>query len=133
MLKFKQLWKHQKAQAMTEFALLLPVLLLLICGTIDFGRLLYTYLHLNLVSQETVRLGGLGKEDATMIQFAKDTYHMGNPETLQVQITPTESYRKSGEYVKVTIKAPFECVTPVISQIIPSPYYVTANSTIRVE
>lgn len=127
------LWKDERAQALTEFALLVPVMLLLLSGTIDFGRLLYTYLHLNLVSQESVRLGGLGKNDSTIKEFAKGIYHMGDPATLEVQIIPAETYRNSGDYVEVTLKAPFEYITPFIDQLFPSPYFVTADSTIRVE
>lgn len=35
--------RHQRSQAMTEFALVAPVLLLLTFGIIDFGRALYFY------------------------------------------------------------------------------------------
>jgi Flp pilus assembly protein TadG len=34
--------KSEKGQAAVEFALVLPILLLLILGIIDFGRILYS-------------------------------------------------------------------------------------------
>lgn len=124
--------RDEKGQSLTEFALLVPLLLLLVCGIFDFGRLMYAYLHLNLASQETVRLGGLGKSDAEIAAFAKGYVHLGNPDSLQVAISPAEQNRKSGQYVTVTLQYPLPYATPVISKLFPLPV-VKADSTIRVE
>ncbi|WP_284642919.1 TadE/TadG family type IV pilus assembly protein [Paenibacillus silviterrae] len=126
------LLRNQQAQSLTELALLLPVLLLLACGTLDFGRLLYAYLHMNLAAQETVRQGGLGKTDAEIIAFARNYVRLGGSGNLQVQISPTQTNRKSGQFVTVTLRYPLPFMTPVISKFLPSPV-VSAHSTIRVE
>jgi Flp pilus assembly protein TadG len=125
--------RDQKGQSLTEFALLMPLLFLLICGVIDFGRVLYTYMHMNMASQEAVRLGGLGKGDREITQFSKNYIHIGDPAKLEVLISPSELYRDSGDYVTVTLKYSIDYITPIISQIIPAPYTVQAVSTIRVE
>lgn len=125
--------KDQKGQSLTEFALLVPLLLLLICGIIDFGRILYTYMHLNLATQEAVRLGGLGKGDIEITEFAKNYILVGKPEELEVTIFPSEQQRSSGEYVKVTLKSPFQPVTPFFTYLLPDSYKITTDSTIRVE
>lgn len=125
--------KNERGQSLVEFALILPMLLLLICATFDFGRVIYTYMHLNLLTQESVRLGGLGETDETISQFAKNNIHVGNATLLQVKISPSQSARKSGDYVTVTLEYPVTYVTPFISLIFPSPYRVITDSTIRIE
>lgn len=125
--------KSEKGQSMVEMALILPLLLLLICGIFDMGRLMYTYMNLHLTTQETVRQGGLGATDSEMTTFARDRAQVKDPSQLVVSITPGDTSRDSGEYVTVELKYPLEFVTPIISEVIPSPIMVTTNSTIRVE
>jgi hypothetical protein len=49
--------KHSRAQGMVEFALALPVFLLLMLGIIEFARLLVTYSAVYTASREAVRYG----------------------------------------------------------------------------
>jgi len=125
--------KDEKGQSMVEMALLLPILLLLLVGIFDFGRVLYHYMHLHLATQETVRLGGLGKKDTEITNFAKKYVQLGDSTQLKVVISPTESHRKSGQYVTVTLEYPLQIVTPFISSLLPSPIAIKTASTIRVE
>ncbi|WLD93939.1 TadE/TadG family type IV pilus assembly protein [Alkalihalobacillus sp. AL-G] len=125
--------KGEKGQSLVEIALVLPVLLLILMGIFDMGRIMYTYMHLQLATQETVRLGGLGEDDATITEFAHDYIHVGDPSHLQVSISPDDSTRESGDYVTVTLEYPVEYITPFISDVLPSPIVLTTDSTIRVE
>lgn len=124
--------KDQKGQSLVEFALVLPLLLLLICGVVDLGRLLFAYSSLNMTAQESVRLGGLGRTDAEIINYAKTHLVYGNSSKLTVTITPNGSTRKSGDNVKVALTYPLPFITPIMSNIIPTPILST-DSTIRVE
>lgn len=47
---------RQRSQAMVEFALVAPILVLLFFGTIDFGRLVYVYVTLNQAVNEGARV-----------------------------------------------------------------------------
>lgn len=125
--------KDEQGQSLVEVALLLPILLLLLVGIIDFGRVLYSYTHMQLATQEIVRLGGLGEGDAEITQFARDYIQFQDPSLLTVNISPNESNRSSGDYMTVTLEYPLELVTPFISTLFPSPIQLSANSTIRVE
>ncbi|MHC0036747.1 TadE/TadG family type IV pilus assembly protein [Pseudoneobacillus sp. C159] len=124
--------RNEKGQSIVEMALVLPVLLLLLVGIFDFGRTVYSFSKLHMAAQETVRKAGLGATDLEITQFAKN-YLQQSDGTLQVTITPTQANRKSGEYVKVTLKNPLKLNTPLLSKIIPLPEYIEANSTVRVE
>lgn len=124
--------KEQKGQSLVEFALLLPLLLLLICGVVDLGRLLFAYVSLNMTAQEAVRLGGLGQDDAEIISYSRNHVRVGDASELQVTISPGQSTRKSGGNITVTLTYSLPLVTPLMTKIIPDPV-LSANSTIRVE
>lgn len=124
--------KEQKGQSLVEFALVLPLLLLLICGIIDLGRMMFAHASLNMTAQEAVRLGGLGRSDAEIVSYARSHLRMGSADTLQVAISPAGSTRKSGQDVTVRLSYTLPLITPVVSQIIPAPV-LSADSTIRVE
>ncbi|HET7656780.1 MAG TPA: TadE family protein [Bacillales bacterium] len=124
--------RNQRGQSLVEMALILPVLILLLSGIFDFGRVLFTYLNLQSAAQETVRLAGLGAGDNEVITFAKSDSQLPDPSSLTVNILPVEANRKSGDYVTVTLNYPFHFITPIVSAIIP-PFIISVNSTIRVE
>ena len=48
--------RNQRSQSMVEFAIVAPLLLLLIFGMVDFGRVIYTYITLNQAVNEAVRV-----------------------------------------------------------------------------
>jgi Flp pilus assembly protein TadG len=130
--RVKRLMREEKGQSLTEFALIFPLLLLMVCGIIDVGRIMHGYLYLQSAVQETVRLGGLGKNDREITAFAQEYVHLGESRQLTVAISPNDSQRKSGEYVTVTLTYTSNYLTPLISNILPTPV-VTAQSTIRME
>src|SRR5215218_7275038 len=49
--------KKNKAQAMVEFAIVLPILLLLLYGILEAGRLLFIYSTIVTASRQAVRYG----------------------------------------------------------------------------
>jgi Flp pilus assembly protein TadG len=63
---------NQKGGASVEFAIVLPLLMLLICGTIEFGVLFYNKQVVINASREAVRAGIAGANNATIQQIASD-------------------------------------------------------------
>jgi hypothetical protein len=59
MLVMRRLKKNNrtKGQGVVEFALVLPVLLMLVFGLIEFGRLLFIYITINSAAREAARYG----------------------------------------------------------------------------
>ena len=51
----KRIFRTEKGQAMVAFALVLPLLLALLCGIIDFGWLYYNQITLNNAAREGAR------------------------------------------------------------------------------
>jgi Flp pilus assembly protein TadG len=125
--------KEESGQSMIEFALILPVVVLLLVAILDFGRIIYSVADLHMAAQETVRKAGLGAKDLEITQFARNYIHLSESSQLQVSISPTEANRHSGDYVKVTLKYPWKLYTPLLSDILPVPEYIESDSTVRVE
>src|SRR5687767_9011450 len=61
-----------KAQAMVEFALVLPILLLLLYGILEAGRLLFIYSTVVTASRQAVRYGSATGEGSTTIPRYQD-------------------------------------------------------------
>lgn len=59
-------------QSLTEFALVLPVLLLFIMGTIDFGRALFTYAQASSQLRQALRLAAVIGYDSAPIEPYRD-------------------------------------------------------------
>lgn len=57
--------KHESGQALVEFALVLPLLLALLCGIIDFGWLYYNQITLNNAAREGARYAVIHYDPST--------------------------------------------------------------------
>jgi Flp pilus assembly protein TadG len=125
--------RDENGQSLIEMALVVPILLLVVVGIFDIGRMLYAYSDLHFTTQETVRLGSFGRTDLEMIDFAKQNFHAGDSSQLIVHITPSESMRNSGDYVTVTLEYPVQPFTPLVSEIFQNPIVMKSDSTIRIE
>jgi Flp pilus assembly protein TadG len=125
--------KKKKGQAVLEIALVLPILLLVFCGITDFGRILYSSTHLNMITQESVRLAGLGKSDYQVGQYVSNNTYLVNKDLISVTITPADTARKSGDYVTVKIDYGINYITPLVGSFLPSPFGISTQSTMRVE
>lgn len=123
--------RREEGQSLVEFALILPLLLLLLVGIFDFGRIFYTHLHLELITQESVRMGGLGQNDETIRSHIHEQFTMGDSGQLKIKISPSEGSRKSGEYMTVEITYPDKFFNVLGGAAIS--YDIKTKSTIRVE
>jgi Flp pilus assembly protein TadG len=125
--------KNQKGQAVVETALVIPLLLIFLCMIIDTGRIVYFESRLNSICQESVRIAGLGGKDIDVQNYALNQLGSGYSSTPQVNTSPDELTRKSGDFVTVTLSADINYITPFANVILSSPFKGTAQSTIRVE
>jgi Flp pilus assembly protein TadG len=110
-----------------------PVLLLILMGIIDFGRVFYTYMVLNAAARDSARYASVGASDSQV----KSTIQSDTP-TLDysqesITIQPSDGYRVSGLPVTVSISYPVQLLTPVLSSILPDPFVVKTSITMRVE
>jgi Flp pilus assembly protein TadG len=103
-----------RGAAAVEFALVLPVLLLVIFGIIDFGRLLYAKITLAEAAREGARAAALVSEDAGQQQVAASVTGLdtaAGPVTAEVTACPVP--REAGAQATVTVHYTFKLVTPL--------------------
>ena len=126
---WRQFPKRTDGMSAVEFALLLPVMLLIVCGIMDFGNL-YFQLHIaNEAAREAARLGAITKQNQTTVQ-ATIRSEYGNSLTLTFRVNPPAT----GGTADATVTNAVTILTPVISQLIPNnPTTVTGHSVMQVE
>lgn len=139
----KKLAKNEKGQAMVEFALILPLLILLLCGIIDFGWIYGNQIVLRNAGRDTARYmainynisGTDAANDATATTVLKDRLGTGgylNNSNLVVNSTLSGT----GANAKVTVTAtyPLPFLTPLISTILQkTTIEINTETTMRLE
>ncbi|MGJ7919801.1 TadE/TadG family type IV pilus assembly protein [Neobacillus sp. LXY-4] len=124
--------KSEKGQSLVEFALVLPLLLLLLFGIVDFGRVFHAYLTIDHAGREAARVASIGKPD-TIIKSTAVNYGVSiNLKTDQVTVNPNETARSSGDEVEIKIVYPINFLTPIIGDIV-GPLTLTDKTVMRVE
>jgi hypothetical protein len=127
------IFKNQRGQAMVEMALILPILLLLILGMIEFGRIYASDLMINNAAREGARAASLGAPDEDIIIIIKDRCTFLDPTQLVIDVTPLPLERISGNPVNIDVEYPVAINTPIISAITGNPVQISARVTMRVE
>lgn len=118
MLKFiRELKKNQSGQAMVELAITLPVLLLILCGIIDFGWILSNQLTLSYCSREGARYGIVHSRDANAVQIITNRVLSVAPEYIRNKMSVIVTFSNSGTNqlgdITVETRAGIVALTPV--------------------
>lgn len=111
--------QREDGAAAVEFALVLPLLLLLVSAIIDFGRIYFEQSTLSGAAREGVRLVALGKTDGAVIADAVD-YASGMPDldvtvTIGGVATAVETDGVVASAVTLPTCSPGDAVTVVVS------------------
>lgn len=129
----KKFRRAEKGQALVELALVLPVLIMLAFGIIEFGRVFNAYLVVNQSAREGARKGIVGATDTEIISAVKNTASTLNTAQLTIAITPSQTYRTRGSSLSVSVKYPVPIYIPLLSAVIPNPLDVNGKTVMRVE
>jgi len=114
-------------QSMVEFALVIPLVLLLLFGIIEFGRVYSAQLAVDNAARQGARLAAVGASVTDTKQAAIDSAFNISLTATQVTVTP------SGGNVKVSISYPVQIVVPLISNIIGNTVNVKSEVIMRLE
>ena len=109
-----RLCRDSGGAAAVEFAILLPIMLTLILGAIEFGRAYWTRHALQYAAEETGRYA-MAHTTATATQltdYAKANMPGLDPNAATVTVTPASV--GSTSYVVITVTAPFDFVIPFV-------------------
>ncbi len=132
-MPFKEVWTRQKGQSVVETALILPIIILILMGIIDFGLMFNNYLVISNAAREGARNAAVGASDLSVNNMILSMTSSLDHTKMKTTIYPSESLRKSGEEVTVTIEYENKLFTPVISAILPDPLHLKTKTVMRME
>jgi hypothetical protein len=132
--------KGQRGQAALEFALVLPLLLIVLCLVVDFGVGLTRWIAITNAAREGARLGAVGAEPADIRQKTIDTSDgilEDSGSTIEVGFFDADGNGgiDPGDSVVVDVSYDYNYITPLgrfLGAAIP-PLVLSACSDMRVE
>ena len=96
-----------------EFAFVLPLLLLLVFGIVDFSRAYNAKVSLSGAAREGVRSLALGDDTGTVVARTKAAAPTLDPDDMLVDHTPATCAGQPGAEGRVVVEYTFRYVTPV--------------------
>jgi Flp pilus assembly pilin Flp len=108
------LFKAERGAAAVEFALILPILILLLFGIVEFSRGFNAYLSVTHAAREGARLASIGKFERSIVE--KRAYPLKPSDGLQVigPIYPDGTRR--GSPVEIEVIYPFRLSIPLFGK-----------------
>lgn len=135
--------KDQRGQALVELALVIPLIMTLLLGIVEFGRIYTAQLTLNNAVRAGARAASVGDDDVSINNQVTNiclTNSLTSAELTINDITPAFSSRKMGDTVSVSADYKVNLVVPIIKQIIDTvdgtadgKFKVSAEVSMRVE
>lgn len=125
--------KKNKGQSLVETAFVLPIILLILMGIIDFGMMFNNYLIIGNASREGARSAAVGATDDEIRTIVNTVSSTLNISGIVTEISPGESERKKGDEVVVKVKYQYKLITPMISALLPNPINITGTTVMRIE
>ena len=123
--------RGEKGQSLVEFALVLPVLVLLVIGMIEFGRVLNVWLIVGNGAREGARYAAVGLSEAKVIQKVKDFCPTLDPGSLVIEVTGAQGPR--GTPVTVRVEHAIDII-PLFRPMFPeNPFPVSAEAVMTLE
>jgi len=128
--------KEERGQAMVEFALILPILILILCAIMDFGWIFFNKILVSNAAREAARYTAIHINDNSAFDSADTeaarTAALASspalPDTLTVSVLYTDST------VTVTVSSPTQVLTGLTSTFFGgSTVNLTASSSMRAE
>ncbi|MBP2028303.1 Flp pilus assembly protein TadG [Acetoanaerobium pronyense] len=124
--------KNSKGQSLVETALVLPLVILIVFGTIEFGRVFNAYLIVSNASREGARAAAVGKSNAEINTLVTDKASTLGAVTVTINPSGSRTY---GNEVTVTVNHNLNLIVPIIRTIIAPGGILNVNSatSMRVE
>lgn len=136
-MKISRYLKQNRGQAVVETAMIMPILILLLFGIVEFGQVINQYIVLTAAAREGARTAAVSDDTAARTAVTDAVANISN-NGLSVTIAYQDGIRVQGKSVTVTVRKPIEVNTPVIRDIIesafaPDPAVIVGRSVMRVE
>lgn len=83
--------RTEHGAAAVEAALILPLILLILFGTIQFGLAWFRAQNLEAAAREGARLASINMSQSEIVQRVKDAQTVFDPDAISVTVTPAQS------------------------------------------
>ena len=103
--------RGERGQSLVEFALLLPIFLILLFAIVDFGLGLNAWITITNSAREGARAGAVGADAATITQKVQDT--SGALDLDKLTVTVTNAQGQPGGSVVVDVDYQYDLITPL--------------------
>lgn len=124
--------KSQKGSAIVEMALVLPILILLVFGIIDFGRVFHAYLTIDHAGREAARMASIREFDQVISTAVDRSGKMISSGNVSVSYSD-DTNKKRGSTATVTINYSINILTPVIQPFFKNGFTLEDSTTMRIE
>lgn len=128
--------KSERGAAAVEFALLLPILVLLVIGIMQFGILFNYYISITHAAREGVRWAALENPESTVKQKTIAAAPSLNPLLTESNITvsnPAPTIENQGDPVTVTVSYTVPIDVPLMQTFLGSSFTLVSSATQRIE
>ena len=115
--------KNQKGQALIEFVLILPVVILLIFGFIDLGIIVLENNRLESVTTMVINKYKETKDYNEVVQYIEDAGY----------INIDVSIKRENDLLKVTLNKKVNLMTPGLDKVLGDPYTVSSERVVHYE
>ena len=102
---------RERGQSLAEFALVVPIFLMLIFAIVDFGMGFHSYITVTNSVREGARVGAIGADAATIETRVRDT--AGTLDQANLTVTVTNAQGAPGESVLVDTSYQYEFISPL--------------------
>jgi len=110
--------RKEKGQSLVEFVLILPVLLIILAGVLDLGRLYFAYVAVTDAAAEGAAYAAIHPDDRDGIIDRAQAASGGLVEIDENLVVPSPS-APPGDPISVTVSYTFTLATPFISAMVP--------------
>ena len=106
--------RGEKGQALVEFALLVPIFLILLFAIVDFGMGFHSWITVTNSAREGARLGAVQGTTLQIETRVRDTATLINEDT-NMDVLVTNAQGLPGESVVVQVDYDYDLITPLAS------------------
>lgn len=106
--------RDERGQSLVEFALVVPIFLILVFGIVDFGMGFHAWITTTNAAREGARIGAVGAGASTIDARVRDTAGTLDDENLTVTIlNASDQGGDPGESVSVQVDYDYHLITPI--------------------
>lgn len=120
--------KNSRGQSTVELALVLPILILILVGIIEFGLIFKTTIQLNYGANELSRAISLDATAADVATLSTAVFTDLDASRLTVTVTPDPAVK--GQAITVQVRYSYQLITPIMGTIIGNNVVLTGTSVI---